>query len=84
GFCCSCSGGDTWKDSIGLDNPQQFRADLDCSLWRQKLFFGGVPSSSHCLRFNDTWYPTYRIGVASLVFQIQITISKLLSDTHEQ
>ncbi|CAI5526353.1 unnamed protein product [Closterium sp. Naga37s-1] len=84
GFCCSCSGGDTWKDSIGLDNPQQFRADLDCSLWRQKLFFGGVPSSSHCLRFNDTWYPTYRIGVASLVFQIQITISKLLSDSHEQ
>ncbi|CAI5951715.1 unnamed protein product [Closterium sp. NIES-64] len=84
GFCCSCSGGDTWKDSIGLDNPQQFRADLDCSLWRQKLFFGGVPSSSHCLRFNDTWYPTYRIGVASLVFQIQITISKLFSDSHEQ
>ncbi|CAI5522062.1 unnamed protein product, partial [Closterium sp. Naga37s-1] len=24
-----CSGGDTWKESIVLDNPQQFRADLD-------------------------------------------------------
>eukprot|EP00850_Spirogloea_muscicola_P008924 SM000049S16695 [mRNA] locus=s49:93424:102369:+ [translate_table: standard] len=76
GFCCKCRADSAFDQSILGTSGGSYRAHLDCSLWSQGLFLGGIPASAHCLRFSDTWYPTYEIGPATLEFQLQITTAK--------
>eukprot|EP00877_Chromochloris_zofingiensis_P011445 jgi/Chrzof1/6554/Cz19g00260.t1 len=78
GFCCQCSPGQIWDSTLG-QNTQKSRGGIDCDFFTDPLdiLLGRYPSSAHCLNFDPQWYGGYKLGEATLQFQIIITITML-------
>jgi hypothetical protein len=56
GFCCTCSGGQVWQESVG-SAKQRTRAGLNCD-WFQNPYLpvlGSPPGSAHCLLYQAEW-----------------------------
>lgn len=56
GFCCSCSSGQIWQDTLG-DARQTTRAGLNCDYFADPFLpvFGKPPGSAHCLVYQPSW-----------------------------
>ncbi|GAQ85247.1 hypothetical protein KFL_002260030 [Klebsormidium nitens] len=78
GFCCKCGVDQTWSDTTGGTSTQQRRFAVNCNVLTNSLFLTGIPATASCLRMSADWYPAYLIGAASLDFQLQITVNRML------
>ena len=56
GFCCDCSGGQVWQETVG-NAQERTRAGLNCDFFENPFvpIFGSPPGSAHCLVYQTDW-----------------------------
>eukprot|EP00892_Ulva_mutabilis_P000250 jgi/Ulvmu1/10225/UM060_0025.1 len=76
GFCCSCSSGQIWQDTVG-DARQATRAGLNCDYFANPFLpvFGSPPGSAHCLVYQPSWWEVYNVHESAMDFDITISIN---------
>ena len=81
GFCCSCSSGQVWQESIG-SAQERTRAGLNCDYFENPYLpvFGKPPGSAHCLQYQSAWCGQSFVEKASAAHHMRLRFGRAGSD----